>query len=113
MEIKTLKKLGLSNKVGPTSHIHRLFYGSYQEHFSIIIDKDNWPLNSPDLSPLDYSKWDEFMKQMPWIIFNIKKKRLISELKEAVKRMRNYTITESYLSWSKNSHRITGIIWIN
>ncbi|CAF4369764.1 unnamed protein product, partial [Didymodactylos carnosus] len=31
-----------------------------------FIDRPHWPANSPDLNPLDYSIWDEFVQQMNW-----------------------------------------------
>jgi len=29
------------------------------EYCRDFIDKDSWPLNSPDLNPLDYCVWDQ------------------------------------------------------
>ena len=60
-------------------------------NFPSFIDKDYWPLNSPDLNPLDYSIWDEFAQQINWAKVK-SKKTLIDELKRSVKRIRDCRI---------------------
>ncbi|CAF1691956.1 unnamed protein product, partial [Adineta ricciae] len=47
-----------------------------------FIDKDHWPLNSPDLNPLDYCIWDEFVKVIDWNKVT-SKPTVIQELKHA------------------------------
>ena len=51
---------------GAMSHQHYLTQKWCQENFPSFIDKDHWPPNSPDLNPLDYSIWDEFVKVIDW-----------------------------------------------
>ncbi|CAF1557631.1 unnamed protein product, partial [Adineta ricciae] len=50
--------------------------------FPGFIDKDHWPLNSPDLNPLDYCIWDEFVKVIDWNKVT-SKPTVIQELKHA------------------------------
>ena len=47
-------------------HIPHLTQRWRQDHFPSFIDKDHWPPNSPDLNPLDYSIWDEFVLTVRW-----------------------------------------------
>ncbi|CAF4553576.1 unnamed protein product, partial [Didymodactylos carnosus] len=62
-----------------------------------FIDRPHWPANSPDLNPLDYSIWDEFVQQMN--SDKIKSKTsLMEELKRAVKRIRIEIVLESCAS---------------
>jgi len=52
------------------------------DNFPAFIDKDHWPPNSPDLNPLDYGVWDEFVKVINWNKV-ISKTTLIQELKKS------------------------------
>ena len=55
------------------------------------MDKDHWPPNSPDLNPLDYSIWDEFVKIIDWN--KVKSKAtLIQQLKSSSKKIREPVI---------------------
>ena len=47
-------------------HTHILAQQWCQDHFPMFIDKDHWPPNSPDLNPLDYCIWDEFVGHINW-----------------------------------------------
>ena len=70
-----------------TPLLHRLSQEWCYEHFPSLIDKDHWSPNSPDLNPLDYSIWDEFVQQMNRDKFR-SKRTLIEELKRGVKCIR-------------------------
>jgi len=71
---------------GATSHTHNLTQQWCQENFPAFLDKEHWSPNSPDLNPLDYSIWDEFVHQINWDKVQ-SKKTLIDELKRAVKKL--------------------------
>ncbi|CAF4023703.1 unnamed protein product [Rotaria sp. Silwood1] len=46
-----------------------LKYGNetFGEHWAFQQNnKDHWPPNNPDLNPLDYCIWDEFMQCVNW-----------------------------------------------
>ena len=75
-------------------------------NFPSFIDKDHWPPNSPDLNPLDYSIWDEFVQQINWAKVK-SKKTLIDELKRSVKRIRDSVVLESCESWSNRLYRLS------
>ena len=72
---------------GATAHTHHLSQKWCVDNFPAVIEKDHWPPNSPDLNPLDYFIWDEFIQQIQWVKVH-SKKTLIDELKRAVKRIR-------------------------
>jgi hypothetical protein len=91
---------------GATPHTHRLTQEWCEEHFPSFLDKNHWPLNSPDLNPLDYSIWDEFVHQMNWN--NVRSKQtLIKELKRAVKIIRKTVVFESCNSFSNRLYRLS------
>ncbi|CAF1206991.1 unnamed protein product [Didymodactylos carnosus] len=73
-----------------------------------IIGKDSWPPNSPDLSPLDYSIWSEFVQQINWSAAR-SKESLIEELKRVVKKIRPEIVLQSCESWTKRLHRLKKI----
>ena len=84
---------------------HHLTQKWCQENFPSFIDKDYWPPNSPDLNPLDYSIWDEFVKVINWN--KVKSKAtLIQQLKSSLKKIRELVIVESCTSWTNRLHRI-------
>ena len=66
---------------------------SFLGNFSSFINKDHWPPNSPDLNPLDYSIWDEFVHAIKWDKVT-SKKTLIEELKKSVKKIRTEVVFE-------------------
>ena len=69
-----------------TPHAHILTQQWCQGHFPMFIDKDHWPPNIPDLNPLGYCIWDEFVGHITWN--NVQSKvTLIRELKHAVKKL--------------------------
>jgi len=90
---------------GATAHTHNLTQKWCQKNFPSFLDKDHWPPNSPDLNPLDYSIWDEFVQQMNWNKVQ-SKKTLIEELKRAVKRIREEVVFESCESWTNRLYRL-------
>ena len=51
---------------GATPHTHEKTQKWCNEHFPSFIDKHHWPPNSPDLNPLDYCVWNEFVQAMKW-----------------------------------------------
>ncbi|CAF4456917.1 unnamed protein product, partial [Didymodactylos carnosus] len=66
-------------------HTHGLTQQWCKDNFPAFIDKDHWPPNRPDLNPLDYIIWDEFVHVINWN--KVKSKAtLIQELKRAVKK---------------------------
>ncbi|CAF1185755.1 unnamed protein product [Didymodactylos carnosus] len=80
-------------------HTHDLTQQWCKDNFPAFIDKDHWPPNSPDLNPLDYSIWDEFVNVINWD--KVKSKAtLIQELKRAVKNIREEVVFESCNSWT-------------
>ena len=87
--------IGPSNRMMP-SHIR---IDSAQEwcqmNFPSFVDKDHWPPNSPDLNPLYYSTWDEFVQQINWAKVK-SKKTLVDELKRSVKRIKDFVVLESW-----------------
>jgi inhibitor of nuclear factor kappa-B kinase subunit alpha len=51
---------------GAKPHVHHLTQQWCRDNFPSFIDNDHWPPNSPDLNPLDYSIWDEFVHAIEW-----------------------------------------------
>ncbi|CAM4951986.1 unnamed protein product [Rotaria socialis] len=51
---------------GAKPHSHHLTQQWCRDNFPSFIIKDRWPPNSPDLSPLDYSIWDELVNTINW-----------------------------------------------
>jgi transposase len=47
---------------GAKPHIHGKSQEWCTKHFPSFIDKNHWPPNSPDLNPLDYCVWNEFVQ---------------------------------------------------
>ena len=90
---------------GATPRTHHLSQEWCEENFPSLIDKDHWAPNSPDLNPLDYSIWDEFVHQMNWDKVQ-SKQTLIEELKRAVKRVREQVVLESCESWTNRLYRL-------
>jgi len=76
------------------------------DNFPAFIDKDHWPPNSPDLNPLDYCIWDEFVKVINWNKV-ASKATLIQELKRAVKKIRKNVVFESCSSWTNRLYRMS------
>ena len=80
-------------------HQHYLTQKWCQENFPSFIDKDYWPPNSPDLNPLDYSIWDEFVKVIDWN--KVKSQAtLIQQLKSSLKKICESIVVESCTSWT-------------
>ena len=76
------------------------------DNFPAFIDKDHWPPNSPDLNPLDYCIWDEFVKVINWNKVT-SKTTLIQELKKTVKKIRKDIVFESCNSWTNRLYRMS------
>lgn len=70
-----------------------------------IIDKDRWPANSPDLNPLDYSVWNEYVHAINWNKVT-SKKALEKELQVAVKRISKDKVMKSCISWTNRFYRM-------
>ena len=87
-------------------HVHHLTQQWCRDNFPSFIDKDHWPPNSPDLNPLDYSIWDEFVHAIKWDKVT-SKKTLIEELKKSVKKIRTEVVFESCSSWTSRLHRLS------
>ncbi|CAF1271662.1 unnamed protein product [Didymodactylos carnosus] len=78
------------------------------DNIPAIIDKQRWPPNSPELNPLDYSVWTEFVQQINWNVVR-SKQTLIEELKRSVKKIRTETVLKSWKSWTNRLHRLKRI----
>lgn len=90
---------------GATCHTARESIDWCKENFPRFIDKDRWPANSPDLNPLDYSVWNEFVKAMNWNKVT-SKQSLIDELKAAVKRIPIDKVMRSCKCWTNRLYRM-------
>jgi hypothetical protein len=73
---------------GATRHTRHLPQKWCADHFSAFISKDRWPLNSTDLSPLDYNLW------------NGTKAIMIEEIKHSVKKIKKEKILDSALNFT-------------
>ena len=92
-------------KDGAKPHTHAMTQQWCRDHFPAFIDKDHWPANSPDLNPLDYSIWDEFINVINWNEVT-SKSTLVDELKIAHKRIRQSVVFESCSSWTNRLYRM-------
>lgn len=90
---------------GTKPHTHHLTQQWCHDSFPAYIDEDHWTPISPDLNPLDYCIWDEFVKD---INLNkvTSKATLIQELKTVVKKIRQDVGIESCSSWTNRSYRM-------
>ena len=91
---------------GAKPHTHHLTQQWCHDNFPAFIDKDHWPPNSPDLNPLDYCIWDEFVKAINWNKVT-SKATMIQELKKAVKKIRQDVVFESCSSWTNRLYRMS------
>lgn len=78
----------------------------HKQNFPSFIDKDRWPPHSPDINPLDYCIWDEFVKAIDWSRVT-SKQTLIQELKRGVKNIRHEVVVESCVSWTNRLYRLS------
>ncbi|CAF4571214.1 unnamed protein product [Rotaria socialis] len=90
---------------GGRPHIHRKTQDWCRTHLPCFIGKDHWPPNSPDLNPLDYFVWDEFVNAINWDLVT-SKTALINELKRSVKNIRSEVVFESYAAWTNRLYRL-------
>ena len=91
---------------GAKPHTHRLTQEWCRNNFPLFIDKDQWPPNSPDLNPLDYSIWNELAQMINWERVT-SKTSLIEQLKQGVKKIRPEVIFESCSSWTNRLYRMS------
>ena len=59
-----IKYLGVTERTKTMTQGHT--HQRCKDNFPNFVDKDHWPPNSPDLNPLDYYTWDEFVQQTNW-----------------------------------------------
>ena len=86
---------------GAKSHSHYLTQQWCWDNFPTFINSENWPLNSSDLNPLDYSIWDEPVNAINWD--QVKSKTaLIEQIKLVHKKVRESVVFESCVSWTNN-----------
>ncbi|CAF1145484.1 unnamed protein product [Rotaria sp. Silwood1] len=90
---------------GAKPHAHRLTQKWCLDKFSSFTDENDWPPNSTDLNPLDYSIWDEFGHAINWDKVS-SKGILIQKLKQAVRKIRHKVVLEFYSSWTVRLKRI-------
>ena len=90
---------------GAKPHTHHLTQQWCHDNFPSFVDKDQWPPNSPDVNPLDYSIWNELVNTINWD--KVKSKTTLTEqLKSAVKKIRESVVFESCASWTNRLYRI-------
>ena len=76
---------------GAKPHSHYLTQQWCPDNFPTFINSENWPPNSPDLNPLDYSIWDELVNAINWD--EVKSKTgLIQQIKLAHKKVRESVV---------------------
>jgi len=71
---------------GAAPHRHHQTQQWCADNMPAFVPHDRWSPNSPDLNPLDYSIWNEFVQAMNWEHVRTKA-TLIQELKLAVKKI--------------------------
>ena len=90
---------------GPKPHVHKKTQNWCCDHFPSFMDKGGWPTKSPDLNPLEYSIWDDFMNSV-----NCNRatstKTIVSELKTTAEKFRQSLVFESYSSWTNRLYRM-------
>ena len=91
----------------PTRH----WNGAYSSRnarlvFPTFLDEDTWPVNSPDLNPLDHRIWEEFSQAVNWNKVT-SKSSLISEVTRSVKKIRLYVVRRSWSVWTNGLYRMT------
>ena len=84
---------------GARPHTHHLSQKWCADHFPDFISKDCWAPNSPDLSPLDYSLWNEVARAMDWKKITTKAK-LVEEIKISVKKVEKEKVLHSVLDFT-------------
>jgi len=67
--------------------------------------KEQWPPNSPDLNPLDYSLWVELGASINWNEVH-NKETLKSHIQAAVRKMRKEVIVNTCSKWSTRLYKI-------
>ena len=87
-------------------HTHAKSQEWCNNNFPSFIDKNRWPPNSPDLNPLDYCIWNEFVQLIEWDKVT-SKTTLISALKRAVHKISKDVVFESCSSWTNRLYRLS------
>ncbi|CAF4904323.1 unnamed protein product, partial [Rotaria socialis] len=90
---------------GAKPHSHHLTQQWCRDNFPSFIGKDRWPPNSPDLSPLDYSIWDELVNTINWNKVQ-SKTTLIQQLKSSFKNIRESVVFESCASFTNRLYHL-------
>ena len=80
-------------------HIHHRTQQWCEKNFPSFINKDQWPPSSPDLNPLDYVIWDKLAQAINWVRVS-SKNTFITQLKQAVEKIRQEVVVESSSSWT-------------
>ena len=63
---------------GVKPHFHEKTQEWCNNNFPSFIDRNHWPLNSPDLNPLDYYPWDKVGKTIKQNSVTSKKSLLVA-----------------------------------
>ena len=82
---------------GTKPHSHYLTQQRCPDNFPTFINSENWPPNSPDLNPLDYSIWNESVNAINWDK-DKSKTTLIQQIKLAHKQVHESVVFESCVS---------------
>lgn len=90
---------------GATCHTHRHTQEWCKAHFRSFWPKSRWPPNSPDISPLDYSIWDELCLQMNWEVVK-DKKTLIDQIRAGAKKIRKEVVRRSVECWTNRVYQM-------
>ncbi|CAM4983329.1 unnamed protein product [Rotaria socialis] len=90
---------------GAKPHSHYLTQQWCRDNFPSFIGKDRWPPNSPDLSPLDYSIWDELVNTINWNKVQ-SKTTLVQQLKSSFKNIRESVVFESFASFTNRLYHL-------
>ena len=90
---------------GAKLHSHHLTQQWYRDNFITFISSENWPPNSPDLNPLDYSIWDEPVNAINWD--KVKSKTaLLKPIKLVHEKVRESVVFESCVSCTSRLYRM-------
>ena len=56
---------------GARPHMSKMSENAFEKAGISLLKNNEWPLNSPDLSPIDYFLWNQVANQMPKKNFRI------------------------------------------
>ena len=91
---------------GAKSHTHHSTQQWCRHNFPSFLDKDQWPLNSPDLNPLDYSIWNELVTTINWDKFK-SKTTLIDQFQSSVRKIRESVVFDCCAYWTNRLYPIS------